>query len=399
MGSNPAARICLTGFDMTLRPAASSLALFAILLACSDTTDPVGDPTELREITLGPPSTVPLLAASAERVYTLRGVDASSIEIEARSLNGSSRWKLKETTCHDFCFLAVDASDNVYLTTALEVKSLTGSNGRERWTSPVRGAVIALGSSGRVYVASRPFAVPQRTYSINAATGEIIWSATLLPKLDATALLVDESRDFVYAIGRGLVSTIGIQSGAVLRTSKDDCFGGSQGAIAFDGTIYTTCDNAVSSRLTAYEPGGFLKWTTLLGSDNGSSAPVIDASGTIYVSNRSSLTAVTPEGTIAWQLSDLTDNVVSPAVGSNNDVYIHAAHTTSPVSSLLVVNNGTIVENKGPANCGHSFLLTTSGRIYCGSNGGFSFFQTRNTDLTSQWSQLGNDAQRGSRKR
>ena len=383
---------------MTLRAAASSLALLATLLACSDTTEPAGDPAELREISLGAPSTVPLLAASAERIYTLRGVDASSIEIEARSLNGSSRWTVKETTCHDFCFLAVDASDNVYFTTALEVKSLSGSNGRQRWTSPVRGAVIAIGSSGRVYVASRPFAVPQRTYSINSASGQIVWSATLLPKLDATALLVDESRSFVYAIGRGLVSTIGLESGAVLRTSKDDCFGGSQGAIAFDGTIYVTCDNAASSRLTAYEPGGFLKWTTILGSANGSSAPVIDASGTIYVSNRSSLSALSPEGTILWQLGDLTGNIVSPAVGSNNDVYIHAAHATSPASSLLVINNGSIVENKGVVNCAHSFLLTTTGRIYCGSAGGFSFFQTRNIDLTSQWSQLGNDAQRGSRK-
>ena len=371
----------------------------AILMACSDTTEPIGDPTALREISLGPPTTVPLLAASNDRIHTLRGVDASSIEVESRSLNGSSRWKLKETSCHDFCFLAVDAADNVYFTTALEVKSVVGSSGKERWKAAVRGAVIALESNGRIYVASRPFAVPQRTYSISAATGEIIWSAQLLPTLDATALLVDESRSFVYAIGRGLVSTINLQSGVVIRTTKDSCFGGSQGAIAFDGTIYVTCDNAASSRLTAFQPGGTFKWTKMLSTANGSSAPVIDAGGTIYVSNRSSLTALDTAGTILWQLGDLEGNVVSPAVGSNKDVYIHASHPASPENSLLVVNNGAIVENKGPAKCGHSFLLTPTGRIYCGTNGGFAFFQTKNTNLTSQWSQLGSDAQRGSRKR
>ena len=383
---------------MIPRIAASTLVLLAAT-GCSDSMSPVLDPTQPRAISLGPPTTVPLLAASDERIYTLRGVDAASVEVEARRLSGSSKWKLRTTSCDTFCFLAVDGTDNVYFTTALDVTSVVGSTGRERWKSAVRGAVIALGSNERIYVASRPFAVPQRTYAIDARNGAIIWSATLLPKVDATALLVDESRGFVYAIGRGLVSAINITTGAVVRTTKDDCFGGSQGAIASDGTIYATCDNAGSSRLTAFEPGGFIKWSTLLSAANGSSAPVIDSAGIVYVSNRSSLTALNPDGTILWQLGGLTDNIVSPAVGSNRDVYIHAAHTSSPVSSLLVVNNGMIVENKGPLNCAHSFLLMPTGRIYCGSSGGFSFFQTSNTDITSQWSQLGNDAQRGSRKR
>jgi outer membrane protein assembly factor BamB len=384
---------------MKSRLAVSSLVLFTAVAGCSDTTGPVSDPTQPQSVSLGPPTTVPLLAAFDERVYTLRGVDGSTVDVEARRLNGSSKWKINITSCGTFCFLAVDGSDNVYFTTALDVTSVVGSSGKERWKAAVRGAVIALGSNNRIYVASRPFAVPQRTYAIDATNGQIIWSATLLPKVDATALLVDESRGFVYAIGRGLVSTINILNGAVLRTTKDDCFGGSQGAIASDGTIYATCDNLGSSRLTAFEPGGFIRWSTVLSNANGSSAPVIDASGTIYVSNRSSLTALNPDGTILWQLGELTDNLVSPAVGSNKDVYIHATHPSSPVASLLVVNNGAIVENKGPMNCAHSFLLMPTGRIYCASSGGFSFFQTSNTDVTSQWSQLGNDAQRGSRKR
>ena len=383
-----------------MNPRAAASLLLLATLACSDSTSPPIDPTTVQEVDLGPPTTVPLLAASTERIYTLRGTDPTSVEVEARRFSGTQRWKKKITSCQEFCFLAVDAEDNVYYTTALDVTSVTGSNGAVRWQAEVRGAIIALGSGGRVYVASRPFAVPQRSYAINAANGEIIWSTSLLPTLDATALLVDESRGFLYAVGRGLVSVINLQIGGVIRTSKDSCFGGSQGAIAEDGTVYVTCDNSASSRLTAYGPGGIFKWTTMLNSSNGSSAPVIDASGTIYVSNRSSLTALNPSGTILWQLGELTGNVVSPAVGSNKDVYIQASHPSSPESSLLVVNNGTIVENKGPAaGCGHSFLLTTTGRIYCGSPGGFAWFQTSNVDLTSQWSQLGNDAQRGSRKR
>jgi outer membrane protein assembly factor BamB len=383
-----------------MNPRAAASLLLLATLACSDSISPVIDPTMVQEVDLGPPTTVPLLAASTERIYTLRGVDPTSVEVEARRFSGTQRWKKKITSCQEFCFLAVDADDNVYYTAALDVTSVTGLNGAVRWQAEVRGAIIAVGSAGRIYVASRPFAVPQRTYALNAANGEIIWSTSLLPTLDATALLVDESRGFLYAVGRGLVSVINLQIGGVIRTSKDSCFGGSQGAIAADGTVYVTCDNSATSRLTAYEPGGLFKWTTVLNSANGSSAPVIDASGTIYVSNRSSLTALNPSGGILWQLGELTGNVVSPAVGSNKDVYIQAFHPSATESSLLVVNNGTIVENKGPAaGCGHSFLLTTTGRIYCGSPGGFAWFQTRNIDVTSQWSQLGNDAQRGSRKR
>ena len=378
---------------------AASLLLLATLASCSDSTGVPVDPTTLHEVNLGPPTTVPLLAASTERIFSLRGVDATSIGIEARSFNGASRWKQKATSCEDFCFLAVDADDNVYFTTAADVTSVSGSNGDVRWTSPVRAAVIAIGSNDRIYVASRPFAVPQRTYSLDAKTGGIIWSTQLLPSLDATALLIDESRAFVYAVGRGLVSTLHLQTGVILRTSKDICLGGSQGAIAIDGTIYVTCDNVSSSRLTAFEPGGFIKWSTLIGTTSGSSAPVIDETGTIYVSNRTALTALKPDGKILWQLTGLTDNVVSPAVASNSDVYIHASQTGATEPSQLVVNNGTIIEDKGPARCGHSFLLTATGRIFCGSSGGFSWYQTANTDLRSQWSQLGNDAQRGSRKR
>ena len=379
--------------------AAASLLLLATLASCSDSTGTPVDPTTLHEVSLGPPTTVPLLAASTDRIYSLRGLDATSIGIESRSFTGSSKWKQTATSCQDLCFLAVDVEDNVYFTTALDVTSVTGSNGKIRWTAPIRGAVIAVGSSDRVYVASRPFAVPQRTYALDTNTGDIVWSTTLPSSVDATALILDESRAFVYAIGRGLVSTLHLQTGAVLRTSKDNCLGGSQGAIAVDGTIYVTCDNTTSSRLTAFEPGGFVKWSTVVASANGSSAPVIDAAGTVYVSNRTSLTALKPNGTLLWRLGDLTGNTVSPAVGSNNDVYIYASHPTAPEPSLLVVNNGTIVENKGPARCGHSFLLTATGRIFCGSSGGFSWYQTANTDITSQWSQLGSDAQRGSRKR
>jgi outer membrane protein assembly factor BamB len=371
--------------------------LIASLAACSDPTVP-RDPSAPVTISLGAPSTVPLLAASSSHIYTLRGVNETSIAVEGRSLDGRARWKRTLPSCQDACFLAADSLNNVYLTTATEIVSLTGANGGTRWSAPVRGAVVAIGSSGRVYAASRPFAVPQRLYALDAASGDILWATSVLPSLDATAILVDETRSFVYALGRGRVSTLNLQNGVVQRTSMDDCFGGSQGALAADGTIYVTCDGTSSSRLTALQPGGVVKWSIPLGSSNGTSAPVIDAAGTIYVANRTSLTALTPAGPQAWRLDGLFDNTVSPAVGSNNDVYINASQTSSGPRSILVVNGGSIVEDKGQIQCGLAFLLTPTGRVYCGASGSFVYFQGRSTDATAQWAQLGRDAQRGSRR-
>jgi outer membrane protein assembly factor BamB len=383
---------------MNPRPAAASLvALVASAAACSSSTSPGDDRTPVT-VSLGPPSTVPLLAASTNRIYTLRGIDPTSIAVEARSLSGAQRWRVTFPSCQDACFLAADGQDNLYLTTATNTVSLTGASGAVRWTAPIRGAVVAVGSNGRVYVGSRPFAVPQRVYSLDAATGDINWITTVLPSLDATGLLVDEFHSTIYAVGRGRVSVLNILNGAVQRTTAADCFGGSQGAIAADGSVYVSCDSDFSSRLIAYNPGGLVKWVTPLGTVNGTTAPVIDAAGTIYVANRGALSALRPDGALLWQLNGLFNNDVSPAVGSNNDVYIHAALTSGGTGSMLVVNNGAIVEDKGPMGCALAFLLTPTGRVYCGSNGGFAFFQGNNSDATGQWTQLGSDAQRGSRK-
>ena len=265
-------------------------------------------------------------------------------------------------------------------------------------TAPIRGALVALGSNGREYIGSRPFAVPQRVHALSAATGEVIWITTVLPSLDVTALLVDEFKSSLYAIGRGRISTLNLASGTVQTTTVAACFGGSQGAIAADGTIYVTCDNDMSSRLFAYEPGGPSKWITFLGATSGTSAPVIGANGMIYVANSGSLTALHPNGSVAWQLNGLSHNDVSPAVGSNNDVYIHAAQAPSASPSLLVVNEGVVIEDKGPVGCALAFLVTAKGQVFCGASGGFAFFQGRNTDLTGQWTQLGSNSARGSRK-
>jgi outer membrane protein assembly factor BamB len=373
------------------------LALLAALAACSDPTSPADEGTPVN-VSLGAPSTVPLLAASEDRIYTLRGVDATSIAVESRSLSGSSKWKLTLPSCQDACFLAVDADDNIYLSTATDTRSLIGETGAVRWTAPIRGALIAIGSDDRVYIGSRPFAVPQRVHALSSSTGDVIWITTVLPSLDVTALLIDELKSSLYAVGRGRISTLNLESGAVQRTTVATCFGGSEGAIAADGTIYVTCDSDFSSRLFAYEPGGPAKWITFLGPTPATSAPVIGANGMIYVANSGSLSALNPNGSIAWQLNGLTNNNVSPAVGSNNDVYIHAAKAGSTEPSLLVVNNGAILEDKGPVGCALAFLVTAKGKVFCGSSGGFAFFQSGNADLNGQWTQLGGNSQRSSRK-
>ena len=372
--------------------------LVATLAACSQSTEPGDDSIPVRYDLGG--STVPVLAASAERLYVLRPVSAQTQFLEARRLNGQAIWSVSAPSCGDDCVIAVDSADNIYSNVAAGVTS-RDSNGNLRWTSPTgRISSIALGSNERLYVASLPFAVPQRVHSLDAVTGSVRWITSLLPGLDATALVLDDSRAIVYALGRGRATAINAETGGIRWTTGNTCFGGTQGAIASDGTIYITCDNQSTSRLFASNPDGSLRWVVTIGSGTeGTMAPVVDAAGTIYVANSTSVTAVTPGGAISWQLTGLLNNNVNPAVASNGDVYVHALQSLSAERGVLVVNSGTVIEDKGPLGCSGSFLLAPQGRVYCGIAGGIAAFQGGSTDVTGQWSQFSRDALRSSRKR
>jgi outer membrane protein assembly factor BamB len=382
--------------------AAIRLAPVAALLAIAcdhDSTGPAESATPVVLSTGLDPSYPTLAASGSDRIFTVRLNDATTRLLDARNASGDIVWTATIEKCPNApCIPAVGAAGNVYIVTTQGLKSLS-SSGSLRWTAPgINYGRLAVGSNGLVYGLTEPFIGTQSLYAVDQATGATTWKVVLTLS-DAGAILVDNLRSAVYAISRGKVIALDAANGSVKWTASPllgaNCFGGGDGAIAPDGTLYVPCDNDFSSRLSAYSPSGTAKWIKELGSTNGTLTPLIDASGTIYVANSGSVNAVNADGTIIWKFEGLTRNNVVPVIDSDKNVYIIAQKTPIPESSLMVIKDGELVENRGAINLGDygALLLTQQGRIYYNSAGSLIYFQAKATD-TSPWSQMSGDAGR-----
>ena len=376
----------------------SVLLACTIVLGCSESTTP-DDPSPV-SIALPANSRVAALAASEDRLYSLRLGSATSRVLEARRLDGAVEWAESVPSCGtgQQCALAVDASNNLYLATGTGLMSRT-SSGSLRWTVTTHVASIAIGSGSRLFVTGRPF-VAQSVYAIEKANGATAWTAALPASFDAMATLLDESRSTVYSIGRGGAVAMDTQTGAVRWTvTHANCFAHSVGSIANDGTLYVNCDSDFSSRLNAYTPAGILKWQRSLGSTVGTFAPVIDADGTVYVANAGSVRAISPAGSVVWTVSNLAMIRGSPILDSNRNIYVFASQTGSGgEQTLLVLKNGTITEDRGPASCEDSILLLPTGRAYCSAFNALIRFGTEGYPSDAQWGQFGHNYRRTSHR-
>lgn len=375
--------------------------VFAVFsISCSDSTNP-GDDGSLVTVEL-PHLSVPLLAASDNRVFTLRFVDSTSRALDGRSLDGDLRWTTTVPPCPTDlkCFLAVDGASNLYFNTTEGVMSRSGSNGALRWTaSSIEAPAIAVGTGGRVFAPGQPFTSTQLMHAIDAISGTVTWSSILPPGFDAMAVLLDESRSRVYALGRGAAVAFDTGTGAIQWITSRNCFAGSDGALAADGTIYVTCDADFLSRLFAYDPAGNEKWHVSLGSTTPTLSPLVDASGNVYVANRGSVTALNPSGSILWNRTGLFRSLTHPVIDSGGNVYIAASRISSISGrNLLLINNGEIVADLGLLACAGSMLLNDEGRLYCGEVGLLAYLKTPGSDPNAQWNQISHDPHRTSRR-
>ena len=376
----------------------SSFLLSAMIAGCSESTMPE-DPSPVA-IGLPANSGVAALAASEDRLYSLRVGSGTARVLEVRRLNGSIKWSESVPSCSigSQCVMAVDASDNVYVATGTGLMSRTGS-GSLRWTTAPDLVSIAIGAGSRLFGTGRPSAA-QAAYSIEKANGASAWTTPLPAGFNSTSTLLDEPRSTVYAVARGGAIAMDMQDGAVKWTvSRTNCFGGSRGAIASDGTVYVTCDSDFSSTVYAYNPAGTLKWQLRLGSDAGTFAPIIDAAGTVYVANSGSVAAISPTGSVIWTVANLSAIRGSPVLDSEQNLYVVASQAGSVgARTLLVLTNGTIAEDRGSASCEDSMLLLPTGRAYCSGLNALIRFGTEGYPGDAQWGQFGHDYRRTSHR-
>lgn len=128
--------------------------------------------------------------------------------------------------------------------------------------------------------------------------------------------------------------------------------------IGADGTVYVSMPSGVFYAMSSQ---GTMKWSFNHGSSltcpafasnggggfyNGYSSPVIDSSGTIYMTTLCSLYALSSTtGAMLWSLSVTGSNIFisSPVVDTNNVIYVASS---SPLNSLTAVSStGTVLWN------------------------------------------------------
>jgi outer membrane protein assembly factor BamB len=371
----------------------------SVIVACSGSTEP----SDITPISVDLPNlSVPLLAASGDRLISLQAIDSLTRALDNRSLTGDLRWTTTVPACPTGleCVLALDASSNIYLNTSSGLMSRSGSSGSLRWTNTaIEAPAIAVGTNDRLYAPGRPLVGTQLMHAIAANSGNVIWTTILPPNLDATGALLDETRGIVYAIGRGAAAALDAQTGAIKWITSQNCGAGSDGALASDGTVYVTCDISGASRLFAYTPNGSLAWQANLGTATITNAPVIDASGMIYVANTNALTALNKDGSTAWRFAGLFRNVTNPIVDADRNVFIVASRISSVSGRYLMsIKDGTFIETTGLYPCVGSLLLNEGGRLYCAEVGVFVYMRTAGNDANAQWAQMSHDAARSARR-
>ena len=370
-----------------------------VIIACSGSTEP-NDATPV-SVDL-PNLSVPLLAASGDRLFALQAIDSLTRALDNRSLAGDLRWTTTVPACPTGleCVLALDGSSNIYLNTTSGLMSRSASSGALRWTNAaIEAPAIAVGTNDRLYVPGRPLVGTQLMHAVASNSGNVVWTTILPPDVDATAALLDETRGVVYAIGRGAAVALDAQTGAIRWITSQNCAPGSRGALASDGTIYVTCDISGVSRLFAYTPTGAVAWLANLGNATITNAPVIDAAGTIYVANTNALTALNKDGSTAWRFAGLFRNVTNPIVDADRNVYFVASRISSVSGRYLMsIRDATFIETTGLYPCVGSLLLNETGRLYCAEVGVFVYMRTAGNDANAQWAQMSHDATRSARR-
>jgi outer membrane protein assembly factor BamB len=195
-------------------------------------------------------------------------------------------------------------------------------NGTLAWRhefGPVGISSPAIGYDGTVYAVgavNSSYDSPYRLAAFNP-NGTLLWEFDLNSSVSSSPVVTEDTiyigcdNARFYAIGTNGSLKWVFEATAGIKTTA---------AIAADGTIYFGSDDG---HLYSLSKNGFLNWAIPVCdiNDLSSNHLVVGADGTVLVGTRSSLVAVSPDGTVKWEL-DLGTDVYSPAVGEDGTIYV-----------------------------------------------------------------------------
>jgi outer membrane protein assembly factor BamB len=278
-------------------------------------------------------------------------------------------WTTKtNTTLSAYCPPSIAADGTLYLSAEIKESYAISPNGQVKWTAATEGnceASPAIGSDGTVYIARGPL------YAL-APDGTQRWSFTPGAQVGDSPVIAEDGTIYILSeagILFGLAPDGGEQSN--FTTS----FGKTSPALADDGTIYFG-----ANQLYGIDPGGSAKWGVSIG-DAEHVSPLVGSDGTIYaLSSSSTLTAISPDGTVQWALPvPLSSAQFPPALGADGVLYLPVSGKLSAIraadgSAVWQIDQGTQF----------SPFIDSEGTIYFADSQ--CFLRAITADGTEKWS-------------
>ncbi|MHA1419394.1 MAG: outer membrane protein assembly factor BamB family protein [Candidatus Heimdallarchaeaceae archaeon] len=271
------------------------------------------------------------------------------------------------------------------------------SDGSLNWTQPISTDIEnsiwwsndpgypSLDKMGNVYVHGVNY-----YYSFHWNNGTIRWQKDSDGYPGSPSVL----NDTVYFPGEGLAAYYLNGTSKWNYTSSDVSI---KHKISFgsDGTIYFGSE---SHTLYAINPDGTLKWSLILTDGRVRASPSIDREGILYVGTKhdtlSELFAIYPNGTIKWRKTPFQDLYSTPALGSDNRLYLGAEG-----QKLHIINrvNGEIIQTMSlVSDVTWCSPVISDGYILVGDMvGNLYALQEENLELSNeQWPCMGGNPQR-----
>jgi len=249
---------------------------------------------------------------------------------------------------------------------------------------------IVLGADGTFYFGTwggPPY--ESQLYAVNS-DGTIKWQYALTADYAADKLSLSTDGTIYFSFGSKLYALT--PSGTkkwVFPTSA----GSGYAAVGRDGTVYVANGKLYALSPESTNPNGTKKWEF---DAVNSFAPVIAASGTIYVAGGNSvLYAVNPNGTKKWEFQMGRPSASSAAIGRDGTIYVgsqdHFLYAINPDGSYKwsFETGGEVTESPSIAADGTVYIGSQDGKLYAIKGDAVSD--------TSPWPMFGRDLRHSGR--
>ncbi len=228
------------------------------------------------------------------------------------------KWEARHSGWIDVTFLGLAANGDIYTVTEsnnLIVLDPRYGDNQEQFSAAMRGAPVVLNNGNVVATDGAKSVIAMQNADLYA------WRFTFKDEDYSndlqTAPAVSHNGESIY-IHAPDGQLFALDASAGKEKWKSEVYGDITPVVSPDGTVYTV--SAANRSETGYlyavnADTGAVQWKLQLSSENmGECNLAVADDGTIYVSSRHNLYAVTPSGELQWKVA-IADRLTAPAIG------------------------------------------------------------------------------------